>query len=187
MSVFPRFNHLRQCRYGMMLCNRHDAYIGRSLEHYGEFSEGEAGLFRQLLKPGHVALEVGANIGAHTLLLAQLVGPTGTVLAFEPQRIVFRTLYANMALFSITNVRCVHAALGKASGQITVPCLDHCQDNNFGGVNLSRHAVGESVPVMTIDGLDVQKCDLLKVDVEGMEQEVLEGAVRTTTALSPAL
>lgn len=187
MSAFPQFNRLKQCRHGMMLYNIHDIYIGRSLENYGEFSEGEADLFRQLIRPGYVIVEVGANIGAHTLPLAQLAGPGGTVLAFEPQRIVYQTLCANLALNSITNVRCFNAAVGRAAGQIVVPVLDYSRDSNFGGLELGSHTDGETVPVVAIDGLDLPRCDFLKIDVEGMEQEVLEGAVRSIALHSPIL
>lgn len=104
MSSFPQFNRLKQCRHGMMLYNLNDIYIGRSLDLYGEFSEGEIRVFQQLVKPGQTILEVGANIGAHTVWLAQAVGPTGVVMAFEPQRIVHQTLCANLALNNIFNV-----------------------------------------------------------------------------------
>src|SRR5437773_2697778 len=97
VSAFPQFNRLKQCRHGMMLYNINDVYIGRSLDQYGEFSEGELDLFQQFVKPGQLILEVGANIGAHTVWLAQAVGSTGTVLAFEPQRIVYQALCANLA------------------------------------------------------------------------------------------
>lgn len=187
MSVFPRFNCLKPCRHGMMLYNVHDVYIGRSLELYGEFSEGEAALFQQVVWPGQVVLEVGANIGAHTLLLAQLVGLTGAVLAFEPQRIVYQTLCANLALNSVTNVHCFHAALGKAPGRIAVPGIDYSHTSNFGGLELGSYTEGESVPVLTVDGLNLSRCDFLKIDVEGMEQEVLAGAVQLIAAQAPIL
>jgi len=54
--------------------------------------------FRQLVQPGWSILDIGANMGAHTIALARLVGPTGKVLSFEPQRIIFQALCANVAL-----------------------------------------------------------------------------------------
>ena len=96
-----------------MLYNFHDLYIGRSLDLYGEYSEGEIDLFGQIVQPGQVVVEVGANIGAHTVFLAHRSGPAARVLAFEPQRIVFQTLCANLALNSITNV---DASAGRRRG-----------------------------------------------------------------------
>jgi FkbM family methyltransferase len=187
VNHFEPFNRLKQCRHGLLLYNIHDMYIGRSLDLYGEFSEGEIELFGQFLKPGMVAVEVGANIGAHTVFLAKAVGPSGQVLAFEPQRIVFQTLCANVALNNLTNVRTWHAAAGESPGEIVVPMLDYHRESNFGGVGLGGHAYGERVPLVTLDSLQLQACHLLKIDVEGMEQSVLAGARETIRRLKPIL
>jgi hypothetical protein len=56
------FNHLSECRYGSMLYNINDTYIGGSLDRYGEFSEGEVDVFRQVVPPGGVVVDVGANL-----------------------------------------------------------------------------------------------------------------------------
>ncbi|HEY3789291.1 MAG TPA: FkbM family methyltransferase [Urbifossiella sp.] len=170
-----------------MLFNIHDLYIGRSFDEYGEFSEGEIDLFRQCVKPGQTVLEVGANIGAHTVWLAETVGPSGKVLAFEPQRIVFQTLCANLALNSITNVHGFQAALGATAGQIVVPTLDYSRTENYGALALGGYQHGEPVPLLTIDGLKLPACHFIKIDVEGMEREVLQGAVETIAAFTPIL
>ena len=187
MSEFPAFNRLRNCRHGQMLYNVNDAYIGRSLDLYGEFSEGEADLFRQMTRPGHVAVEVGANIGAHTVLLARQVGPAGRVIAFEPQRVVFQTLCANVALNSLTNVDCQQQAVGEQAGTLLVPPLNYTQQNNFGGLALGGFADGEPVPVVTLDSLNLPRLNVLKIDVEGMERAVIAGAVETLDRCRPIL
>jgi FkbM family methyltransferase len=180
------FNRLTRTRQGLVLYNRHDKYIGRSIDRYGEFSGGEADLFHQAVKPGWTVVEAGANIGAHTILLAKQVGPRGTVYAFEPQRIVFQTLCANLALNSIANVYAQCAAVGDAAGTIMVPTLDYDVENNFGGLPLGG-TKGEAVPVITIDSLDLPQCQFIKVDVEGMELSVLKGAARTIERCRPVL
>jgi FkbM family methyltransferase len=187
MSPFEPFNRQRPCRYGTMLYNVHDRYIGRSLDVYGEYSEGEIELFRQIIKPGQRVIEVGANIGAHTVFLAQHVGLEGSVLAFEPQRIVFQTLCANMAINSITNVQCLLLAVGARAGALKVPVLDYLSENNFGGLNLESPGLGETVGVIAIDDLNLSKCHFLKVDVEGMEEQVMAGAAKTIARLRPIL
>ena len=63
----PGFNHLVVARHGYVLYNVNDRYVGRSIEHYGEWSPGETALFRQFCRPGHYVVDVGAHIGTHTL------------------------------------------------------------------------------------------------------------------------
>jgi len=181
------FNKVQACRHGVMLFNKNDVYIGRSLERYGEFSQGELEMFERFMGPGDTVLEAGANIGAHTVRLAQLVGESGAVYAFEPQRIVFQSLCANVALNSITNVFAHQAALGKEIGEVIVPALDYGNENNFGGLGLGAYSRGESVPVVTVDGLELSDCRFIKIDVEGMEQDVLQGARETIKQYRPVL
>lgn len=181
------FNKLQQCRFGKLLYNANDLFVGRSLELYGEFSFGESELFQQIVRPGDVVVEVGANIGAHTVHLARLVGPEGAILAFEPQRIPFQALCANMALNSIPNAFCFQKAVGREAGVVLVPQLDPNHPQNFGGLALDEASQGESVPRTTIDELPLSRCRLIKIDAEGMEREVLLGARETTRRHRPFL
>src|SRR3974377_1223895 len=130
------FNHLAKCRGGYLLYNQNDVFIGRAIEKYGEYSGLEMHLFKQICTSGAVVVEVGANIGAHTVGLARLAGPQVGGLAFEPQRLLFQTLCANAALNSLENVDCHWAALGSREGSITVPEINPRQEFNFGGVTL---------------------------------------------------
>lgn len=181
----PAFNRTKVCRYGTFVYNAHDRYVGQSLERYGEYSEFEVELFRQLVRPGDTVVDAGANFGAHTLVFARLAGPLGAVLAFEPQRVVFQTLCANMALNSITNAHCFQMALGAQAGQVVVPPIDYTRDDNYGGVGLGAYAEGEAVQMMPLDGASLSACRFIKVDVEGMELDVLRGAEQTLRRLQP--
>ncbi len=178
---------LKRCRYGPMLYLAGDRYIGLSLDTYGEFSQGEMELLEQVLHPGQVVLDVGANIGTHTMFFAQTVGSTGSVYAFEPQRFLFQILCGNAALSGLTNVHARQAALGRQSGTIRVPTPDYARGGNFGGVSLESQAGEEEVPLLTIDQLNLSVCHLIKVDVEGMEGDVLAGADETLRRLRPML
>ena len=184
-------NRLRHCRHGAMLFNRHDLVIGRSLDAYGEYAEREMEVFEQVVREGSVALDVGANVGGHTVRLAQLVGSEGIVIAFEPQRVTFQTLCANAALNGLLNVHCYWAAVGAAPGRITLPALDYARPDNFGAVSLEagrpESGTGESVEVRTIDGFGLSHCEFMKIDVEGMELDVLRGATDTIRRCRPAL
>jgi FkbM family methyltransferase len=164
-----------------------DRYMGRSLELYGECVEGEIALFTQFLNPGMTVVDVGAHIGTHTVYFAQTVGSTGRVVAAEPQRFIHQILCANIALNGLTNVVAYHAALGDQDGIITVPLLDYAAENNFGGLELGKTVEGEPVAMATLDGLALPQCHFVKIDVEGMEAEVLQGARATLAQHQPLL
>jgi FkbM family methyltransferase len=177
---------VKDCRHGRLNYLLNDAYIGRSLDVYGEYSEGEIDLFRQLLRPGDVAIDAGANIGALTVAMARLVGKQGAVVAFEPQRAIFDILTSNIRLNDLTNVVAQRRAVGERIGTVRVPSLNYERVDNFGGVALGG-AQGEDVELVTVDSLALPRLRLLKVDVEGMECEVVSGARGTIERFQPAL
>ncbi len=179
------FVRTRRCRTGLMTYITHDSYIGRSLDLYGEFSPGEAHLFRQIIKPGMTVLDVGANIGAHTVLFGELVGSTGKVYAYEPQRVLFQILCANVAQNGLFNVFPRQEAAGSAVSEITVPPVRYDVEGNYGCLSLGQYDFGEQVPVRTIDGLSLKSCHFIKIDVEGMEADVIRGARDTLARLRP--
>lgn len=178
------FNELKMCRSGPMLYNKNDWPIGESLKRYGEFSWGEIEIFRLMVKPDWLVVDAGANIGTHTVEFSMLAG---CVLAFEPQRIAFQTLCANVALNNCLNVHAFHAALGREDGLIKVPVRDQRQRNNFGGVQLAGVTEGETVDLMRLDRLTLSRCDFIKADVEGMEADFLAGAENTIAKHRPFL
>ena len=186
------FNKLIKAKNGYILYNRFDKYIGRSIEEYGEFSEFEAEIFRQVVKEKDTVIEVGANIGTHTLIFSNLVGNKGKVIAFEPQRIVFQTLCANVSLNSKTNVYAFQNAVSNQNGYLHIPFIDYGKTDNFGGISLENINDGEKVEKVKLDNFlteyfDLDSIKLIKIDVEGMEKDVLEGAKETIKKFSPIL
>jgi len=170
-----------------MAYNIGDTYIGRSFDLYGEYVEEETRMLDQLLRPGMIALDIGANIGAHTIFMARKVLPGGLVAAFEPQREVFQLLCANIALNALHNVHTHHVALGAEPDEIIVPFIDYEKSGNFGGLALGDHDKGETVPCRTVDDMNLRRCDVMKIDVEGMENEVIAGATQCIEKFRPAL
>ncbi len=182
------FNMLTETRYGPFLCNKNDQVIGRALQRYGEYCEGELELLRQLCRPGSTVADVGANIGAIAVPLASHVGASGFVYAFEPQRVVFQTLCANAALQSLTNIECVNAALGSEPGTVAIPDIRYDVEANFGGFELTSFTAGRSTRRIALDDYcDTVRFDLIKIDVEGMESDVLRGGERLLRTQRPLL
>ena len=99
-----KYNFLKETKDGTVLYNKNDTYVGKSIDTYGRYQLEELKLFDKYIQKGDIAIDVGANIGTHTLWLANKVGAEGFVYAFEPQRLLFQTLCANLALNSIQNV-----------------------------------------------------------------------------------
>ncbi len=202
-SIRP-LNHssaqLVEGRHGTFLAYPNDFYIGSSLLEYGEFSELEVAVYRQLLGQGQHVVEVGANIGALTVALAQLVGPQGQVSAFEPQPNVFKLLNANLALNELWHVQVFQAAVGREAGMVEVDVLAPSAVFNIGSYRVLKE-VGEpslspeatprtvAVPLVTLDAWSVgqRPIDFIKIDAEGMELDVLKGAEHVLRKHRPLL
>lgn len=179
---------LKNCRRGYMLYSINDVTIGRSLDLYGEFSEQEAALFGKLIKPGDVVIEVGANIGSHTVALANFVGPGGKVIAFEPQMVLFQNLCANVALNGHTNVLTFNNAVGATAEMLELPKIEYDKPNLFGAHGIGPHGGGGKVMCIRLDDfVKLNHCKLIKIDVEGMESDVLKGAAALIKKCKPAL
>jgi FkbM family methyltransferase len=173
-----------------MTFNRHDIWQGRSFETYGEYSEAEVELFRRLVNPGNTVVEVGANMGSHTVPLSRLVGDKGAVIALEPERHSYYILCANVAINNLRNVFPFQQAMGDASGSINVPELAQDVALNIGGTELERDWSQVShypVALNRLDALNLSALHFLKVDVEGMEERVLRGGEQTIRKHKPVL
>ncbi|MCT4553432.1 MAG: FkbM family methyltransferase [Pelagimonas sp.] len=179
-------------RHGRFLVNPRDAYIGKALVEYGEFSQIELALLLRLTKPGDTVVEIGSNIGAHSVALARHLGVSGRLHAFEPQPLLFQNLCANLALNGITRAQAHNAACGAQTGTLSLPDLDPRRAGNFGALSLldmpqPADPDGLRVPVMRLDDLGLRTASLIKIDVEGMEFDVLRGAARLIEQARPIL
>lgn len=170
-------------RHGEFLVPSGDIYIGRSLELYGQWCEAEVALFAQVLKPGAVVIEVGANLGSHTVPLARMAGPEGAVFAVEMQPFLAQLLAANVALNGLGNVAVVNAGVAEEEGVLKVPPIRYGAEFNFGGISVDflrgveAGSRWQTVPLTPLDALvGTDRLDLLKLDVEGFEAAALRGA-----------
>jgi FkbM family methyltransferase len=200
-----------------MIVNRFDYMMGNAGRGYGvgfkilnessyEFSEISIGSFvldsrRKFFGDGVVAIDCGANIGTHTVDWARQMTGWGSVIAIEAQERIYYALAGNVAINNCINTRLIHAVAGDKNGMEKIPELDHFVPASFGSLELkparSPEQIGQKVdyseaklvPVraMTIDSLALKRLDLLKIDVEGMECEVLEGAKRTIRQSLPVV
>lgn len=182
------FNSVVKGKYGYIAYNKNDKYVGKAVGKYGEYSEAEVELFNQICGQDDIIIEVGANIGAHTVALSQIVGEKGRIYAFEVQRIIFQTLCANLALNSLTNVECFNMAVSSEEGFVLMPDFKYDLELNFGCVRANQFSKGLRVPMITLDNfLNLPTLKLIKIDVEGMEFEVISGAKTIIQNCKPIL
>jgi FkbM family methyltransferase len=146
------------------------------------YEPGVRTAIRRLLRPGMTVVDVGANIGYYTVQFSSLVGPSGLVLAFEPQETALSELQFNLRLNACNNVVVIPVALSDSTG--TAPFyFPEPGNEGFGGLRQnSRFTAGRqaSVPTALLDDVLEQYrpggVDLIKIDAEGAELSILRGA-----------
>jgi FkbM family methyltransferase len=141
--------------------------------------------------PGSLAVDAGAHIGLFTVLMAQLVGPQGRVLSFEPTATTFGILRRTVALNDLGGVAdCRQEAVSRSRGHVEFYVDEHDVSNANSTVRTDRAIGSVRVPSVSIDDLAAehpQAASCLKIDVEGAELEVLRGAAATLGRDRPAL
>ena len=179
-------------RDGWMVFNKNDMYIGRSIKEYGEWSQAEIDICKQILTPTDFVIEVGSNIGSHTLALAKTVDK-GAVFAFEPQDVIFQNLCANISINSITNCSCFHTALSdEKDKKLYLPNYNFNKEYNFGAMSFLRTKESNYTREASVDTLDcrfkgLNRLKLLKIDAEGMEVNILKGGIDLIKRTKPFL
>lgn len=177
----------QQCRSGIMTYLKNDLYCGRSLETYGEFLPGEAALFRQLVRPNAWIVDVGANIGHHAVLFAELAGARGRIIAYEPQRTLYQILCGNAAINGCLNIEARLAYAGASAGTHPTAVLNYAEKGDFTLIPLRGNESGERVPVETIDSLNLAACHFFRIGVEDTALEALKGARATLLRHRPII
>jgi FkbM family methyltransferase len=179
-----RMRILKNTRHGMMSFMAQDRFIGASLLHYGEYAPVETDHLLALVDSTSIVIDVGANIGCLTVPLAK---KAHGVWAFEPQRLSFQMLCANLALNDLENVIARPQAVGAKAASLRLKQVTWNRTVNSGNSELKADGSGDPTDVVALDSLGLQRCDLIKIDVEGLEAEVLEGARATLARCRPTL
>lgn len=208
---------LASTEHGTMILNRNDQHrddrglpygVGIEILLRGAYVPDEIDLIRKLLDlrrefhgDGVIAIDCGANIGVHAVEWGRHMTGWGRVIAVEAQERIFYALAGNIAINNCFNVDAIHAAVGEADGAMRIPILDHLKPASFGSLELKPLSrpeyIGQgvdyggeataSVRAMRLDTLDLRRLDLLKIDVEGMELDVLRGAQETLARCRPVM
>jgi FkbM family methyltransferase len=157
--------------------------VGREIYHYGIFDKTVPEAIWRLLDRGETALDIGANLGQNSTLMAARTGRSGSVLAFEPHPEIFLELKTSHELSQnpdFAPVRMERVALGQTNGEATLVESEEFSHNR-GSAALRTGAVtgpGISVPLRRLDDFlgGSERVGVCKIDVEGHELDVLKGA-----------
>jgi FkbM family methyltransferase len=180
--------------------------VGIEILTHGFFEIAEVRSIAQILSirrshfgDGVNVIDCGANIGVHTIEWAKHMADWGKIIGIEAQERIFYALAGNIAINNCFNAKALHAAVGATEGTISIPSLDHLSAANFGGLELhpvTTHPIGQElnydenlddIPCITIDSLEMERVDLIKIDVEGMELDVIAGAKETLARCKPVI
>ena len=161
--------------------------IDSSLYFSGRFESGAEGAIRRLVTAGDVAIDIGSNIGYHTFGMAREVGPDGLVLAVDPSAWAMKRLNVNMSLNDFSNIRPIRVALGDSPSPTTISAVFRASYRLDG----RRDDVPEEVRILSLDTLvdeqSLTRLDFIKLDVDGMEAQVLRGASQSLRRWMPNL
>jgi FkbM family methyltransferase len=187
-------NVLISCDYGSIIVNRYDSFIGAEISKSGYWAKDDIDLIKKLIRfrlknTSKICFyDVGANIGTHTLAIAKSFQDNVVIRSFEAQRTVFYMLCGTIALNGLNNVKAENVAVSdENNNSIQIELPDYMHFNNFGGLELiapihsdnqnMTKSHSELVATRTLDSYD-EYVDFLKIDIEGMEDKALRGAVK---------
>ena len=179
-------------RDGSLFLTRLALPLGWHIGFFGSYEPELREIMRAVLPVGGTAIDVGANAGWHTLLMARHIGPQGRVLAVEPNPSVREHLSRNIAINRLEQVQVVDAALAEAPGTLNfvAPDAEHPASGS-GHVVADGAAPPDAVRVeaITLDGLaadqKLDRLDLVKIDAEGFEWPILQGAQTSIARFRP--
>jgi FkbM family methyltransferase len=183
-NLRPKGTVLIESHGNRMYADTRDEGVLPLLQAGGIYEEFETELFKGLLKPGMVVVDVGANIGHYSLIAARLVGESGHVYSFEPDPHNFELLRANIELNGFENVTPVNKALSNEPGTLTL----YLDKYNLGGHSMSADNVliGAGTVEVETTSLDLffisngggDRVDVIKMDTQGAEGKIIEGGRR---------
>lgn len=167
------------------------SHVGWHLLHFGCYEPMLRRIIRANLVKGAVAIEIGANIGWHTLLMSEIVGCEGHIHAFEASPAIANEIKYNCMANGIQNCTIHELAIASEPSFMTFKVYAPNSNNAGDGFLQQEENDGDShlavVEVRSLDSFEIRRCNFLKIDVEGFEPAVLLGAQLTIETCRPVI
>ena len=167
-----------------------DPVVARELIHTGAYEPHVAGRIRSRLGPGDVFVDVGANVGYYTLLASRLVGPTGKVLAFEPNQANVKVLMLNRLHNRCDNVTIYPFAASREEGLLALMKIVSIASTKEPTEDDLRYLnAADMVYATTLDRVlaTEPRVDVIKCDIDGHDFLAMQGASRTLATRRPVV
>ena len=185
------------CKHGVFNILKKDIYICKSLLEYGEWSELEIDLYKDIIKTDAIIIEAGSHIGSHTVPLSK-IAKEGCLYAFEPQLLLFNLLNNNIKENNISNTEIYLEAVSNKEETVKLNQVDYKElyknndEINSGGLDfkvLVSNNDGYEINVITLDNKfkHLEKLDFIKIDAEGNEFEILKGGKNLINRFHPII
>lgn len=156
-----------------------NGFVDKQIFFYKDFEPEVKDIFLKYVKKGSTVLDIGANIGAHTLFLSKIVDDTGKVISFEPIKKIYEQLRKSIAINDFKNITLNNFALEDKEFETKINIVGE----NMGGSSIYKDKsidfdfiAEENIRVKILDNLDLPKINFIKMDVEGYEWNVIKGA-----------
>ncbi len=176
LIVFPTYyGAVRYC-----LDDDDNDSVKRTLKSGYAYEGNLSRIMHALIRPGSVAIDIGAHVGAHTIFMSRKVGDAGAIIAFEPNKKLYMEHLRNLEINDCKNVLSICRGVGDASKRVTLKGIEIVQDEPVYGEE-------EFIDLIPLDSLQLNDVSLIKIDIENYEYFALQGAKQTLIRNKPLI
>tara|TARA_B100001123_G_C15142395_1_gene960048 strand:+ start:167 stop:922 length:756 start_codon:yes stop_codon:yes gene_type:complete len=196
-EILCKNNLVVNSKFGPIVVNKKDTIISNAIINYGYYNLGDIEDINYLIneklkeKSKCCLYDIGANIGTYSLGFSKTFNERIFIRAFEPQKFLFDMMSQTFTLNKLSNIKSYRMAVSKKDEEVKVKLPNYNKANNLGAFkiknqdnNIDYSSNYDYIKTTTIDKFD-EEIDFIKIDVEGMEEDVLIGAKKTIALSRP--
>jgi FkbM family methyltransferase len=180
LDIYSTYQIAKTVDNQYIIANTNDEYIGRNILALGQWEPHIRQTLKRLIREGDNVIDIGANIGTHTIYMSKLVGEKGKVYAFEPNKINHDALVFSLMLNRCFNTSVYKFGVGEKCDIMYIgkEWKNTKVVNNFGAISLQTKSSSEEdehIDIRPVDEFLFKNIRLIKIDAEGMEDKVIKG------------